>query len=494
MKPVQGVDTSVRSKTTVGKKLFGCFGGLLIVSAVLSYFCISTSKSSEKAIEMIVRNSARKVELVNSVNTAESEMLAAQRGLMMYSMVGERGKAQICRTAFQDRAAEVRRGLEEIKPLLISAEGRDLHSELLAGVTTWSGEFPTIVRLAGEGKNDEMIRYATDRTIPLHEKFNATVSRFTALLQRQMAADVQLTHEGTARSTLIGWLLVILSAGIGGAGLWVVRTINLDLLRIGGDIATGAAQVAAVASQVAGTSMSLSQGAVEQAASLQQTSASAEQIASTTRQNSERSHAVTAQTQNVAHQIEDANARLAEMLTSMEDINGSSDKIAKIIRVIDEIAFQTNILALNAAVEAARAGEAGLGFAVVADEVRNLAQRCAQAAKDTTVLIEESITSAKTGRDKVTAVSVAMQAITDSAAKVQALVEEVDNGNREQAHGIAQVSRAISEMEKVVQKTAAGAEESASASEEMSSQAELLRTRVGQLEAMVKTESAARVN
>jgi methyl-accepting chemotaxis protein len=173
------------------------------------------------------------------------------------------------------------------------------------------------------------------------------------------------------------------------------------------------------------------------------------------------------------------------MLRSMQDITGSSDKISKIIKVIDEIAFQTNILALNAAVEAARAGEAGMGFAVVADEVRSLAQRSAQAAKDTAALIEESIAKSNEGSQRLEHVAQVIHAITESAAKVKTLVDEVNLGSQEQARGIAQISQSIAEMDRVTQANAASAEQSASASEEMSAQAEALQNIARELRSLV---------
>jgi methyl-accepting chemotaxis protein/methyl-accepting chemotaxis protein-1 (serine sensor receptor) len=159
--------------------------------------------------------------------------------------------------------------------------------------------------------------------------------------------------------------------------------------------------------------------------------------------------------------------------------------VAKIIKVIDEIAFQTNILALNAAVEAARAGEAGMGFAVVADEVRNLAQRCAQAAKDTAALIEESIVKSNDGKTKVDQVAVAIRAITEDSAKVKTLVDEVSLGSQEQTRGIEQVAKALTQMEQVTQQSAANAEESAAAAEELTAQASTLMEVVHQLSSMV---------
>ena len=169
----------------------------------------------------------------------------------------------------------------------------------------------------------------------------------------------------------------------------------------------------------------------------------------------------------------------------MESIKASSNKIAKIIKTIDEIAFQTNILALNAAVEAARAGEAGMGFAVVADEVRNLAQRCAQAAKDTATLIEESIHTANEGSEQLNRVVEAIQGINQQATKVKEIVENVNSRSQEQSRSIEQISAAVAQMQKVTQNTAASAEQGASTSQEMSSHADTVRTAVGQLYALV---------
>jgi methyl-accepting chemotaxis protein len=238
------------------------------------------------------------------------------------------------------------------------------------------------------------------------------------------------------------------------------------------EIREASGQVLQLSRLVATSSQSLSQGATEQAASLEETSASMEEMASMTRKNAENATQATSLVTDVAQQVTASNAALGEMVTSMTDIKESSNKVAKIIKTIDEIAFQTNILALNAAVEAARAGEAGMGFAVVADEVRNLAQRSAQAARDTAGLIEESIARSKEGADKVEQVAAAIEAITRSVSEVKGIVEEVRQSSQQQTQGIDQVSQAIAQMEKVTQTTAATAEESAAASEELNAQAE----------------------
>jgi methyl-accepting chemotaxis protein len=173
------------------------------------------------------------------------------------------------------------------------------------------------------------------------------------------------------------------------------------------------------------------------------------------------------------------------MVEKMKEIDASSNKIARIIKVIDEIAFQTNILALNAAVEAARAGEAGLGFAVVADEVRSLAQRCAQAARDTAGLIEESIETSRDGNERLGLMAGAVRAMTENSTRVKTLVEEVNVGSQEQARGMDQIQRAVVHMEQATQKNAAAAEESASAGAELTSHAGDLRTLVHDMREMV---------
>ena len=261
-----------------------------------------------------------------------------------------------------------------------------------------------------------------------------------------------------------------------------LRTIAIDLT-------SHSSELASAAGQIAGASQTLAQGASEQAASLEETSASGAEITSMTRQNAEHSKSAAEYMRQVDGRVAEANRTLEEMVASMTEINASSDKIARIIKVIDEIAFQTNILALNAAVEAARAGEAGMGFAVVADEVRNLAQRSAQAAKDTAGLIEESIARSNEGSSKLSKVSSAIKAITESAASVKTLIDEVNCGSQEQARGIEQISKAISQMEMVTQRSAASAEQSASAGEQLTGQANAMRDVAAGLFALVQSGS-----
>ncbi|MBV8833373.1 MAG: hypothetical protein JO108_29605, partial [Acidobacteriaceae bacterium] len=281
------------------------------------------------------------------------------------------------------------------------------------------------------------------------------------------------------------FIALIAAAACFGLGYFVSRSITKGLGDLVQEIAHGANQVSSAATQVSSASQSLAEGTSQQAASLEETSASTEEINSMARRNSENSHSAAELVKQSDARFADTNRSLQEMVLAMGEINSSSDKISKIIKVIDEIAFQTNILALNAAVEAARAGEAGMGFAVVADEVRNLAQRCAQAARDTAVLIEESITKSNDGKLKVDHVAKAISAITEQSTQIKTLVDEVNLGSQEQSRGIEQIGKAIVQMEQVTQKAAASAEESASAAEELNAQASTMKDIVTRLNAMV---------
>jgi len=316
---------------------------------------------------------------------------------------------------------------------------------------------------------------------------NKNVEDAFEALQTGISSDFQANlatiNLWSSRQRIFGIVLFVV---LGGISTWIVhltirRSVVGPVLNALETLRESVEQIAGAALQVGAASQSLAEGASQQAASIEETAASTEEVASLTHQNADNSQAAASLMTTVDGQMQDGNRTLDRMVQSMKDINASSDKIAKIIKVIDAIAFQTNILALNAAVEAARAGEAGMGFAVVADEVRNLAQRSAQAAQDTAALIEESIGTSNQGRTRLQQVAEVIRAITQSSSQVKALVDQVNLQSREGVRAIDQISRAMTHVDQLTQATAASAEESAAAGEELNGQVSALNEVVQQL-------------
>jgi methyl-accepting chemotaxis protein len=264
-----------------------------------------------------------------------------------------------------------------------------------------------------------------------------------------------------------------------------MRDMNNSLAGIVDRVRQAAEMVTTASSQIAAGNTDLSSRTEEQASSLEETAASIEEMTATVNQNAQNASQANDVAASAAEVAKRGGMAVDEVVKMMESIQASSRKIGDIIGVIDSIAFQTNILALNAAVEAARAGEAGMGFAVVADEVRNLAGRCAQAARDTSGLIAESMATTTEGQARLDRMAQGIRNITESAVQVKRLVDEVSESSGEQARGIEHIAGALSEIERVTQQAAASAQQSATASAAMSVQSEAMGAVTQQLVAMV---------
>lgn len=282
------------------------------------------------------------------------------------------------------------------------------------------------------------------------------------------------------------WILLAASCSISTL-IWYMMSRKLTgrLNQITNTLSESSAQLSSSSSQISSASQSLAEGATEQAAGLEEASSSLEEMSAMTRQNADNAAQASTLSSEARKAANHGSESMSQMESAINQIQKSSDETAKIIKVIDEIAFQTNLLALNAAVEAARAGEAGKGFAVVAEEVRNLAIRSAEAAKNTSALIEQSVANSQNGVEICGKVKSALNEIVSSISKTTDLVSEIAAASNEQAQGVDQINGAVSQMDKVVQQNAANAEQSASASHELTSQAQSIDRIVDQLAQLV---------
>ena len=256
--------------------------------------------------------------------------------------------------------------------------------------------------------------------------------------------------------------------------------ISTSLNSTMGQINQAADQVAAGSDQVSSGAQALSQGSTEQASSVEELAATINVISNQVNENARNAQDANEKAHTVGNKAEDSSRSMGEMLSAMADISNSSNEIGKIIKTIEDIAFQTNILALNAAVEAARAGEAGKGFAVVADEVRNLASKSAEASKNTAVLIETSLSSVEHGKSIADETAQSLEEVVREVKEVTRTINQISDASIQQADSIVQVTQGIDQISSVVQTNSATAEESAAASEELSGQSQVLKNLVNQ--------------
>jgi methyl-accepting chemotaxis protein len=364
---------------------------------------------------------------------------------------------------------------------LQNPERRQMLATVLDSKKTYTGAFDDLTKVISE--RNEVISGTLDVIGPEVAKDVEDVKLSVKKDQDALGPRVQASNEQAVRIITVVSTVAIL---IGVFLAWILTiSITKPLNRVIQGLSSGSDQVSSAANQVSAASQSMAEGASEQASSLEETSASLEEMASMTRQNADNANQANHLMEDTKKEVGRGSDSMVQMTEAIGSIKNSSDETAKIIKTIDEIAFQTNLLALNAAVEAARAGEAGKGFAVVAEEVRNLAQRSAEAARNTAELIEQSQQNADSGVTVTNQMTEIFTGIQESAGKVGALVSEIATANNEQAQGIEQVNTAMSQMDQVTQSNAANSEEAASASEELSAQAGELNDMVATLGAVV---------
>ena len=324
-------------------------------------------------------------------------------------------------------------------------------------------------------KESERVKLLNDAGKQIIEAANALLGQVDQSISGQRRSAAAFISAIVLTGIIVFWVLSFI----------LVRSITKPINSVIEGLTESSEQVASGSMQISSASQQLAEGASEQAASIEETSASIEELSSMTKQNADSAEQANKLMTESRQTITHTNQSMERLTASMREISRASEETQKIVKTIDEIAFQTNLLALNAAVEAARAGEAGAGFAVVADEVRNLSKRAAEAARNTSVLIETTVKTVHEGAGLVESTNSEFGRVLTSATKVEQLVGEIAAASREQALGIEQVNNAVAEMDKVIQQNAANAEESASSSEKMNGSAGEMKGYVEELAALV---------
>lgn len=468
---------------TIGRRIFLGFGVTILVMVGLGLFSYMRVTEIQRHSKKITGESLPGVGMMGELlDMAQENFVFTLRGVLTEDLK----EKQSLHSEIQTNMFQIDQLTTEYGNGSLSTEDRDLFNKVLEAKAAYTKGFLQVAELSDKGDNKGAVALIQTVLQPVYTGFEHAVEALKDFKRKDgsiAAGEIATAVSSSIRGT-VTWLTggILISVGV---ALWIGGSIRRILRRTSSALAEGAQQVSSASSQVASASQSLAQGASDQAASLEETSASLHEMTSMVKRNAESAQNAKSIAFATRTAADTGAGDVKELQAAMEEIKASSDDIAKIVRSIDEIAFQTNVLALNAAVEAARAGESGAGFAVVADEVRNLAQRSAMAAKETAAKIETAIGKSHRGAEVSDRVATGLESIVARIREMDLLVAGIAEASQEQSQGISQVNSALTEMDRVTQSNAAGAEQSASAAEELNSQAASVRELVLDLQALV---------
>ena len=484
------------------RRIIISFSAMLVLIMVVGILSLVRLVAIKANIINLAENYVPSVVILAKVSDVirENMFLAAE-------MDGEKDQHRI--SLARQKTGSLRAQLDELlktyEGLISDAEDRRLFDEIKACRESWKTARENFIEMLLQGKIEEKIQYKDEVLLPAFEKLVKSLNANVEYNQKLVAvAGTEGKNIVSSSIAIIGGILllaiilaIVIALQVISKTKLLINQISDEFKRIMTTVAgvtanldRSALHTASAARQVSMSSNQLSSGASQQASSVEETSTSLEEMSSMIRATADNAQKAKALASDARTSADAGTLTMDEMVRAMTAIGTSSAEVAKIVKNIDEIAFQTNILALNAAVEAARAGEAGAGFAVVADEVRSLAQRSAAAAHETADKIEAAIASSRSGFECSARVSESLKQIAEKVNSTDALVADIATAATEQAQGIKQVNNAMSQMEKVTQSNAASAEESASAAEELDAQAETMKDLVSQLRDLVGGQAA----
>jgi methyl-accepting chemotaxis protein len=475
---------------TIGKLITVGYASILSITLLVGVFAVIRLTSIRSGAENIYHHGLPAIQLSDAIGFRGKQVAADT-----YRHICSENPAEIAQidAAIQAARAANAKDTDALSALLTTGRQHELMVQFLGQRAQYGQVLDQVLALSRTGTNNaQSFRLARTQLDPACEAYIATLETVAKLCNEdgtRITGEIAASSRFSQTALAVGLIFAIaLGASLAFA---ITRSTGRTLRKVASTLSDGADQVAAAATQVSAGSQSLAEGTSEQAASLEESSSSLEEMASMTRHSAEGALKAEALAKEACHAADTGTRNMQALAAAMESIKDSSNDIAKIIKTIDEIAFQTNILALNAAVEAARAGEAGMGFAVVADEVRNLAQRSAQAARETAEKIEGAIANTHQGVQLSAEVGKGLAEIVSKIHLVDELAAQAAASAKEQSQGISQVNLAVAQMDKVTQGNAANAEESAAAAEELSAQAESLKDAVAELLRLVGTRQVS---
>jgi len=477
---------------TIGKKLTSAFAAIAVITLIVGAIGVYSTMTADSSIHDLGDNMLPSVGALGDMTYALTYINLMERQLQDGNLSANERRDRINQMAVGWQVYNSARDAYDVLPQ--SSQEAIEYAEFITAFNTWKTGHDTFMALSAEYDrnmgNDvrsaellnEMSELAITTNIPNYRRTADELRDVRNRNSEYAAIEVERSYSVLAMLRTVSIAGLILGVTVAFVlGYLITRSINATLGNIIMGLSNGSNEVNSASAQLSASSQEMAESASEQAASLQETSSSLEEMSAQTKQNASNAAMAEKSMKEAQPLVEDGVQAMHRMNKTMEEIKNSAMETSKIIKTIDDIAFQTNLLALNAAVEAARAGEAGKGFAVVAEEVRNLAHKSAQAAKNTSEMIERSQDSSDRGISVAREVSDNLEKIARRVGDVSVLVAEISAASGEQATGIQQINTAMSEMDKAVQNNASGSEESASAAEELSSQAVELREMVQQL-------------
>jgi methyl-accepting chemotaxis protein len=471
---------------SLSKKLIICPAVVLFFLIIISFLAYNGIDSQKKAIDDIYNNRFKTYQFSSQMIADMTKCHADLYKLLSWLSAGY-DKEKINSLTSTVRAKLVA-NVESLNKILqsknLKAEEQKLLKETLVQLKAYQVAAANVFEVASSDQTTATIYMAMveDQFQVLNKALQELLIVEDKLSQENFDYSLQNVNFRLKVFVILFLLVIVLSAL---TTWWISRAITSPINRVIEGLSDGANRLGMASEQISSHSQSLSEGTLQQAASVEETSSSLEEMSAMTRQNADHANETSRLMSDVKKIVEKVNEHMNEMVASINEVTHSSEETEKIIKTIDEIAFQTNLLALNAAVEAARAGEAGAGFAVVADEVRNLAMRSAEAAKNTSSMIESTIKVIKNSHELTQLTKSAFAENVAIAGKIGQLVEEIASASQEQATGIHHIHQAVTEMDKVVQHNSAGMEESVATSKQLNNQAQQMKKFVEDLVAVV---------